>query len=856
SQVQGEDGRLETFDYDAAGNELERTRYDISGVGTLPPDPRTLPDAIKRRSMKSYDDLGRVDTETDPEGHATHYTYDPAGNVLTVTDPLMHVTTYEYTPANRVSKVIRADTGQTQITYDADGNRTGVITPTGGSYKWTYDSRNRVATQKDPLGNVTQFHYDLVGNVIEQDNADGTWVRMAYDPMNRLRRRERSDGTWAERSYDAAGNMVRAATEKTLLTFTYDALNRMSSETLELNGTSFTKTVQYQYDEESNLTGVTDPTGRVLTYAYDLAGELTGVDSTTQGVMVQITRDGYGQRGAIAYGNGTSGTLTFDKNGRPTGIDWTAPIAQFGYTRDDVGAPTTVTESLGGTPETLTITRDALNRPVTSSASVAPGLRSETFGYDLNGNLVNPGTGGTTTFNLANQPVSDGVSTYAYDQRGNQASATPAMGDARQTIHDPDNRITGIVEGSSHTSIVYDALNRPVEIDEDGVKTRIVHAMRNRLVEYDVSGTPTALYTMSGRLDDAFALETGGNVYYLHADAVGSVRAVTDGAGAFVGARQFSLFGKLLGTIGTPGVVPLGYGARPSYLGGSLVDMRARLYDPSLGTFLSQDPLGVLSTFPNPYAYANNRPFMFVDPLGLSPQGPSLTDRLFGALRLVGGLGESALGILGILAPEPLTTVGGVLLTAHGIDQIQAGFRQLWDGEPVRTFTSQGLSAGAELLGADGTTAYYIGEYGDAAIGIALTLGTASGLESAQVAGEAVRYGPLNEGPLSPDIAQTFRSGSYTGQTLQEPMTLYRVIGEGGNPAGSFWTATPPSGPVQSIIDLALDPAWGNTATTVVTAEVPAGTTIYSGFAAAQGGLVGGGSQIYIPVVNSAWIIH
>jgi len=856
SQVAGEEGRLETIDYDAAGNELERTRYDISGVGTLPPDPRTLPAAIKHRFMKSYDALGRVDTETDPEGHATHYTYDPAGNVLTVTDPLMHVTTYEYTAANRVSKVIRADTGQTRITYDANGNRTEVITPTGGRYDWTYDSRNRVATQKDPLGIVTRFRYDLVGNLLEKDNADGTWVRMKYDPMNRPLRTDRSDGTWTERSYDAAGNLILATTEKTVLKFTYDALNRMSGETLQLKGTTFTKTVLYQYDEESNLTGVTDPTGRALTYLYDLAGQLTEVDSSTQGAMVQITRDGYGQRGVVTYGNGTSGTLNFDRNGRPTGIDWSASIAQFGYTRDGAGAPTTVTESLGGTPETLTITRDALNRPVASSASVAPGMRSETFGYDLNGNLVNPGTGGTTSFNLANQPVSDGVRTYAYDQRGNQLSSTPSMGDARQTVHDPDNRIVGITLGSSHTTITYDALDRPVEIVRDGVKTRIVHAMQNRLVEYDVAGSPTALYTMSGRLDDVFAVETGGGVYYLHTDAVGSVRVVTNGAGAVVGSRQFSLFGRLQGTIGTPEVAPLGYGARPFYLGGSLVDLRARLYDPSLGSFLSNDPLGVLSTFPNPYAYANNRPLMFVDPLGLSPQGPSLLDRLFGGLRLVGGLGETALGVLGILTPEPLTTVGGVLLTAHGIDQIQAGFRQLWNGEPVRTFTSQGLSAGAELLGADGTTAYYIGEYGDAGIGIVLTLGTAAGLESAEIAGQAIRYGPLNEGPLSPDIAQTFRSGTYTGQTLQEPTTLYRVIGEGGNPAGSFWTATPPSGPVQSIIDLALDPAWGNTATTVITAEVPAGTTIYSGFAAAQGGLVGGGSQIYIPLVNSAWIIH
>ena len=118
----------------------------------------------------------------------------------------------------------------------------------------------------------------------------------------------------------------------------------------------------------------------------------------------------------------------------------------------------------------------------------------------------------------------------------------------------------------------------------------------------------------------------------------------------------------------------------------------------------------------------------------------------------------------------------------------------------------------------------------------------------------AVRYGPMNPGPLADDIANTFRSGSYTARTLDEPTTLYRVIGDNGNPTGSYWTSTKPKGPLQSVIDLALDQNWGNTATTLIRAQVPAGTRIYEGAAAAQRGLVGGGNQIYIPQVNSKWI--
>jgi RHS repeat-associated protein len=203
-----------------------------------------------------------------------------------------------------------------------------------------------------------------------------------------------------------------------------------------------------------------------------------------------------------------------------------------------------------------------------------------------------------------------------------------------------------------------------------------------------------------------------------------------------VGTRKLGLYGRLIATTGTPDLIPLGFGARPFYLGGALIDLRARLYDPVLAGFISQDPLGVLTKFPNPYAYASNRPFMFVDPLGLSPEGPSLWNRVFGGLRAIGGLAEGALGILGLLAPEPtmLTKVGGVLLIGHGADQLQAGLRQLWTGENVRTLTSQGLGAGAELIGFDANTAYYIGEFGDAGIGIVLSLGTTAGLQAATAA--------------------------------------------------------------------------------------------------------------------------
>jgi filamentous hemagglutinin len=82
------------------------------------------------------------------------------------------------------------------------------------------------------------------------------------------------------------------------------------------------------------------------------------------------------------------------------------------------------------------------------------------------------------------------------------------------------------------------------------------------------------------------------------------------------------------------------------------------------------------------------------------------------------------------------------------------------------------------------------------------------------------------------------------------------VYGGSAGQTGIYWSRTAPAGPVQSTIDLALSPQWGNTALNVARIRVPAGTTIYEGAAAAQGGLVGGGNQVVIFNVNPAWIVQ
>lgn len=122
------------------------------------------------------------------------------------------------------------------------------------------------------------------------------------------------------------------------------------------------------------------------------------------------------------------------------------------------------------------------------------------------------------------------------------------------------------------------------------------------------------------------------------------------------------------------------------------------------------------------------------------------------------------------------------------------------------------------------------------------------------------RWGPHDgPGPLPEKIASTFRSASYSEVKLTEDITLYRSYGGKAGEIGAFWTRTQPRGPLQAQLDAAILPEWGNSMTQVTRIRVPAGTTIYEGYAAEQLGLLikllGGGNQVYIPYVDPSWLI-
>ncbi len=134
--------------------------------------------------------------------------------------------------------------------------------------------------------------------------------------------------------------------------------------------------------------------------------------------------------------------------------------------------------------------------------------------------------------------------------------------------------------------------------------------------EVNSAGTVTAQYAQGAGIDEPLAAILTGTLAFYEADGLGSVTSLTNNSGSAVGAYIRDSFGKAVSTADT-------LGNRFRYTGREwdeetgLYYYRARYYDPTLGRFISGDPIGFKGGV-NFYGYVGNNPAFFTDPSGLA----------------------------------------------------------------------------------------------------------------------------------------------------------------------------------------------------------------------------------------------
>lgn len=122
--------------------------------------------------------------------------------------------------------------------------------------------------------------------------------------------------------------------------------------------------------------------------------------------------------------------------------------------------------------------------------------------------------------------------------------------------------------------------------------------------------------------------------------------------------------------------------------------------------------------------------------------------------------------------------------------------------------------------------------------------------------------GPLNDLRGQPNV--NFYGGRYDVEILKSPKILYRA-GDQSNPLGQWFTESAPHSEIEVRINTAVKPIWtdrsGNYTgssplNTVYEIKIPAGTTIYRGPVASQGGIYQGGLEYEQIFIETPWKIE
>ena len=652
---------------DATGG-VTKMAYDALGQLLSSTDPEDF------STTYTYDRLGHLTERVHPDAGTTQYMYDAAGNMTQEITPLGNIFysyTYQRLAQKRYSNIV--ENNVTYI-YGTDGTNRGRpvhIEDGTGERTLSYDALGNVTEEKRIIALpgfekvcifLTRYHYDSWGRMLTMTYPDGEVVTYTYSYGGNLKTMYGDKGTahydyvtdityndFGQRSRIDYGNGTRAA-------YTYDVLHRLSLlRSVSSSGTM--QIIKYTQDGVGNITEVYNrasaigPLGGTYTnsHHYDALNRLTQSANSDNSYDILME---YSPSGRIAHKTATY-SATYSANadlyyGYCDGNQPHAPKRVFNQNDNtlnelmwdiagNLGQVNTAIDQIYNDTRFLFWTED--NRLHT----VADNNWHSYYAYDHTGERTLKLTGKNSVIDvnadiMMTSSILEAVTLYP--------SPYVVLSNTGYTKHyyAGSDRLCARIGGGGIVELVRDdrladraemlfqnCLNESLNRQLSGDDPECIHSFEFESGSLrDPIGKAPSMLNTTAKVDlsdfepaiDHYSTANNPepDVYYYHADHLGSASWITDASGIPLQHLQYLPFGESFINQRATGST---YNERFTFTGKEkdsetgFYYFGARYYDPSLsGLFISIDPMADKYPSLSPYAYCAWNPVKLVDPMG------------------------------------------------------------------------------------------------------------------------------------------------------------------------------------------------------------------------------------------------
>jgi RHS repeat-associated protein len=651
------DGNTTRIRYGAAGEfvkvtdaEDAVTRSDLDAMGRVIRQTNALGGITK----VNWDECSRPVGIRWPDGSIESCSYDPAGNLVEHTRRDGTTVRYRYCGLNQLAVQIDPTGREIEFRRDTEENLIAIVNEAGEEYVLEYDLAGRIVKEQGFDGRKTETLFDRTGRACELVNAQKKRTKIERDaagrivkvivPRKPMPKNPIPPGEVNTYEYNALDGIVRAANSAGEVTFKRDLLSRVIEE--QFNGV----TIAVRYGKNGARLERSTSLGHRTLYANDARGDLLaltfGIDPRWMDFSPESLRAGGPPVRAPwkatwkrdAAGNETERAL-------PGGV-----VSRWEH--DQAGRPQLHRLFSG---DAMLAGTEYQWKPGDQIASLIDTQKGETkFSHDERGYLI----AATRPDGSVEYRVPDEVGnlhrTWERKDRTYGPGGLLKNADGVEYRHDPDGRlIEKVTPNGEHwkytwdyadqlvevlrpdgrnVAFTYDPLGRRTSKTMDGRTTRYV--WDGEILVHEVSeGEPLVTWEFEPETFAPVAKIEGDTKHSVLTDHLGTPAALVDDAGRLAWKGQLDLYGVAHAEVektACPWHWPGQY--RDEETG--LYYNRFRYYDPKIGNYISQDPIGLQGGL-TLYAYVHD-PLTWLDPLGLARALWSLTDEMSDAKVTVG----------------------------------------------------------------------------------------------------------------------------------------------------------------------------------------------------------------------------